>query len=299
MSIMRARTAVITAGLVAALPLAAATPAGASGSADAQSAAAAPVWVAGTSGQTFREMVLDSVGNDSAKINAGVSMVKSLTATAERGKNPALLGPTRTLSQAKADLTSTSSALQARQSGKAPATPLKTTYTRPNVASAVPSYYEQRGSAINSRYSWTFNEEIVGGFCAGSCSITDRITQRWTLDPGRTGDRFSFTSNYTPNAGNFYNIFAESDVFCGPQGVSRTSGAFYLCGFTDFPDSSNPRNGIGSGVYSISHEATTGRAVIDGVRLHATARPNNALYLDDAGTGIGKCRTGTDVRCPY
>lgn len=119
------------------------------------------------------------------------------------------------------------------------------------------------------------------------------------MDPGRTGDRFSFTSIYSPNGGNFYNVYVNTDVFCGPYGAARSSSSFYLCASRDFPDPSNERDGSGTGVYSVSHPDQAGRTLVDGIQLHGTFRPNGRTILDNAGTGVARCRTGTDTRCLY
>lgn len=77
----------------------------------------AAFWVAGGSQQTFQDMVLKSVGNEPGSIDNAIAVVTSLANTVRAGRNPGLLGSSRTLQQAKSDLSNTLAALRARKAG--------------------------------------------------------------------------------------------------------------------------------------------------------------------------------------
>lgn len=146
-----------------------------------------------------------------------------------------------------------------------------------------------RGYATNGNYSWYFPMELRGEYCdAFGCTITDDVRQKWTIDPGRSGDRLSFTSVYSPNGGHFSNVYV--DVF------SYINGS-YGNGYQYPP--SGPRNGQGSGVFSIAHASSPGARIYDEVELFGTFSPTANTYIDSARTGTATCRTGTDTRCQY
>lgn len=111
------------------------------------------------------------------------------------------------------------------------------------------------------------------------------------MDPGRTSDRFSFTSTYTPNSGNFTNVFVNAYVDCNGDGNN--------CGFVQFPSAGSARNGQGSGVFYVGHFSNAGGTVTDEVDLFAHFTPTNQTYQDDARTGAARCQTGSNTSCLY
>ncbi|MBC7632974.1 hypothetical protein [Aeromicrobium sp.] len=152
-----------------------------------------------------------------------------------------------------------------------------------------PTDFELRGFEKNDARSWSVKTELDGGYCyRGACNITDKVKTTWTVDPGREGDKFSFTSLYATNSGNFQNIFA--DIYSDCSGSE--------CGRNTAGDSGN-RDGTGKGVEYVSHKDQAGKTLRQRIRMRATFIPNSTRYYDGVKTGTAKCKTGSNRSCPY
>lgn len=149
-----------------------------------------------------------------------------------------------------------------------------------------PTDFEVRGYETNNSRSWFVRTALDGAFCANDCKVTDRIRTNWTITPGRTGDRFSFTSTYTGS--NFSNIYADIYVLCsGSVCADGTAGA------------SGARDGNGSGRPVLRHRSQAGKSTVDRVRMRATFNPNGTRYYDGVLTGTARCRTGENYDCIF
>lgn len=152
-----------------------------------------------------------------------------------------------------------------------------------------PTDFELRGFEKNDARSWSVKTELDGGYCyRGNCNITDRVKTTWTIDPGRAGDRFSFTSLYSTNGGNFQNIYADIYVDCSGSECER-----------DTAGDTGDRDGTGKGVVTVKHKDQEGKTLRQRVRMRATFIPNSTRYYDGIKTGTAKCKTGSDRSCPY
>lgn len=66
-----------------------------------------------------------------------------------------------------------------------------------------PNSFQVRGTPGSGRTFWTgANTAIAVDFCTGSCTESDRITARATINPGAVSNKISITTVYSPNAGN-------------------------------------------------------------------------------------------------
>lgn len=274
-----ALTALAAGGLSAAPAQAEASP--------AAPAAADGLLIGGSSSQTLDEMILASVDvSDAATLDKALSVLAALEATTKRGEDPGLPGRPRSIAESKAEIKQAQKTLEGRKYGDDDIT-----------VQTVPTFYEQRGSRINDNFSWQFTLVLEASLCGIRCTVTDRITQRWTIDPGASVDRFSFSSIYSPYSGNYNNVYAVADVYCSNLGASRAAGD--LCGSRIFPDETDIRDGSGSGVFSVDHSDQSGKQLVEGVEVQGTFEPTNKRVYDNAGTGIAVCRTGDDDSCLY
>lgn len=267
--------------------------ASASSSAPSRDAAAGPsspaaatqvrMWLAGTPSDSFETRVL-RFANTPTRTQTAETVLAQLLRTAQRGKNvntgPA--SPAAQVSQLQGLKSRLTSAIRPRL--QAPMTV--------EVPASNPSGV--RGGPINSNRSWRFPMELVGGYCDFNCVNTDIIRQTWTIDPGRTADRFSFTSTYTydPVFGpQFVDIYAGLAAYCGATSGNQCALEYYPPG--------GPRNGIGSGTTTLSHPNDAGHHHYDRVQLIADFVPAARNYYDNAATGLALCGTGSNVNCIY
>lgn len=234
------------------------------------------------SGDTsFEQNVLSTVAHSPGTKSRTVAVLRAMLASARAGKQLHLSRQTQSVTTQRNEVQKTLSELTSPHGVPASVTP----------ASASPSSYPQRGASANSRRSWKFNESIGDVACGGGgCVQEDLIYCRWTIDPGRSADRMSFTCLYSPNRGNYDNIYAYGYSFCYTG--SRE------CGSRSFPPGP-PRDGTGSDTYSVYHHDTARDRIKDGISLHGHFKPSNVTNFDRAGTALALCQSGAGRNCIY
>jgi hypothetical protein len=155
------------------------------------------------------------------------------------------------------------------------------------------SNYPRRGEAIADRRAWRLYTIIAARFCGprGCGEDTDRITVRWTVDPGRHGDRFSYTSRYFPTSSPpaFANIWAT---------VGHYRYGYVIADENVGTD--GDQDGNGSGAETLQHSSSRGDEMLNLIRLRARFRPMNTVKYDRARTGTAKCkRKRSNPACVY
>lgn len=250
------------------------------------------LYFAGTPDQSFGEQVFASVQGDPAATEAAQEVVSSLLARAEGGDDLNLPGSAGGASSDEETLRALDEALNGVSPALAsPATDVTAEPASMTVTPAsIPEDFKIRGYA-ETIYKWFFRMEIDAGFCGSNdCEVTDKLRQTWRLNPGRTGDVFTWTSIYSPNTGILENIYANGYVYC--------TTSFDLCG-GDLLGEGGARDGNGSGSVSIPHDSNAGRKLVDAVRLRATLNTRGQRYYDFARTGTASCGTGDNRNCIF
>lgn len=246
------------------------------------------IWVAGSQDDTFEEQVLRSVAQDPRALDDTQAVVQSLLESAREGIDVDLSEIPSGPSGDVQELQQTLHALIAVE-GLSPKA-RRTTLGDVEEITATPSNYPVRGEALNDKRSWRFYTIIAARACyAGVCDDTDRITIRWTMDPGRRGDRFGFNSRYFPNSGAFEDIYALGGVY---------ANGFELA--TEYIGAEGAQDGNGSGEHLIEHGSTAGDHTEQLIRMQAYFKPGRYVEYDRAKTGRAYCRTGAENReCVY
>ena len=244
---------------------------------------AVKVWLIGSPTESFTVQVQRSITANPGSAAAWVDTLTGLQSSIQAGKNISLPGnatsPTEELAQVGQALTTASTARDAQ-------TKAGTQAVTPNVAAG--TTYELRGYAINSNTGWQVNTEIDGAYCGPSgCETTDVTRQTWKITPGRSGDKFSFTSIRT-GGGNLSQIYANLSVVCGNT----------VCG-TGSTGKSGPQDGSGSGPPIVSHTSNAGGTQVDRVQMHAYFNPNGGTYYDSVKTETATCGTGSNYACKF
>lgn len=261
------------------------------------SSSATPVklWVAGAVDTPFERQILDAAGSQPNGIETAIAVVQALSGRLTTGQSADVIGPVLTKDQALVQVSTTLADLKSyRASDTRPAVAPLVAKTvagaaSPGAPASRASIAARRGSAINSNHSWTFNEEIRGGYYEfGDFIPTDDVHQRWTIDPGRTADRFNFQSSVSPNAHHFSRVYVSAYANC-PN---------YTCGATNYP-SNGQGNGIGSGTFYVGHPNEAGGSLIDEVYLQGYFAPSGQTVRDQASTGQAHCLTGSNTSCLY
>ena len=156
-----------------------------------------------------------------------------------------------------------------------------------------PTDFELRGYATNGGQSWFVKTQINADLCTSNgCETMDAVRTNWTITPGRTGDRFTFTSIYSPNAGSFKNIYATVLTFRKQGGSESEIGR-------DLAGEGGDRDGTGSGSQIVTHASQAGRKTIDKVRMQATFTRNSTRYYDGVKTGTATCGTKKNYACYF
>lgn len=243
--------------------------------------AAPSILIPFSGGTSFEQNVLSTVAHSPSTKSRTVAVLRAMLASARAGRQLHLSDQAQSVTSQRNEVQNTLAELTSAHAGPALVTP----------DSVSPSSYPQRGGSANSGRSWKFNESIGDVACGGGgCVQEDLIYCRWTIDPGRSADRMSFTCLYSPNRGNYDNIYATGYSFCYTG--SRE------CGGLSFPPGP-PRDGTGSDTYSVPHHDTAGDRIKDGISLHGHFKPSNVTNYDPAGTALALCQTGAGRNCIY
>ncbi len=118
---------------------------------------------------------------------------------------------------------------------------------------------------------------IAGEYCSPtSCADTDRITiKNVVTDFGAVTSRANWTVLYSPNSGQFSNVFERFWSLCG--GTVK-------CGNTD------TRGASGSHIAYRTHDARqNGGKLAHGHELYGFFKPAGKTQVDSAKTGISYC----------
>ena len=271
-------SALVTGPALAATPTPSAT-----ASTSGTSAPATPdqkVWLVGSPDESFTDQVNRSLAVDPSSAANWVHTLTGLQSLVKAGRDISLPGNATTTATKLSQL---SNALTSASTAK---TNARSQAVSPNAAAG--TSYELRGYTINSSTGWQVQTEIDGAFCDPSgCDTTDVTRQTWKITPGRSGDRFSFTSIRT-GSGNLTQIYANLSVVCGNT----------VCG-TGSAGKSGPQDGSGSGSPTVTHTSNAGGTQVDRVQMHAHFNPNGGTYYDSVKTGTAKCGTGDNYACKF
>lgn len=128
---------------------------------------------------------------------------------------------------------------------------------------------------------------VEGRFCASSCTITDRITVRFTINPGPVKNMISGTKVYSPNAGNFWAPVEVMFKTLNDSGVTTGTGTSYLSG-----SSNSWTHGNGTEYY--------GKYLRIAAAIGVTIYPfpfNGNVYWEGAKTNCALCNSQADPWC--
>jgi hypothetical protein len=249
------------------------------------------IWLAGTPGMTFAELVLTNVEANPAMAGQAEKVLAGLKAQADSGHDVQLMGDTggaaadaAQIQRALAGLGRATLGGRARDGGS-----LQHGATLKNTG---PTDFDLRGFGINDYRSWQVKTEIDGGRCGSSCQTTDKVKATWTITPGRTGDRFTYTSIYSPNTGIFSNIYADAWVY-------RKSGGSESVLKSQKIGEAGSRDGTGSGSEVLLHASQENRSTVDKLRVSATLDPIATRYFDGVRTGTARCMGGSNYECIF
>lgn len=257
------------------------------------------IWISGGSTTSFQAAVLASVRNRPASLKTAIRVVEGQLARYR--SVPLVSGATGGLHPTSHGLRTALQTLVAwKISGSIPKMPPVMTSLRLPISHSSPSSMlapasvPKRGEPINNNRSWTFNLYLYGEFCdTQGCTLEDEIKQRWTIDGGATSDRFAFVSVYSPDhTGGFHNVYVNAYNNCAAE-------QYNACGARQYPPAGDPRNGKGSGSFSVSHSSTAGSYQNDEVDLYGSYTPSGTVDYDAAITGRAKCpKSGACVFSP-
>lgn len=257
-------------------------------SASAVSASQAPtegpiIWLAGTGDQDFADRVSQSVAANPESEADAIAVLTSLGEQAANGADVVLMGPP---GDAQADLAALEAALQAVEVRTGASSDAESFAMG---ALSGPTDFELRGFAYANNTAWEVKTQIDGGYCnSNGCETTDSIKTTWKIQPGRTGDKFSFTSLYAPKTGLFKTIYGDAFVYRGTTLIGDAS-----------PGSGGAQDGTGSGSVVAAHPSQAGKRTVDKLRMRATFIPNATRYYDGVRTGTATCGTGSVYACYF
>lgn len=245
---------------------------------------------------TFDDQIRSYVAagsTDSGDVAEAKDVVAGMLETAQSGEN---LDLTFTPQSQDADVVQLQQALDYLESTSDRQSAVRDeraiTEPEPELEFETPDNYPVRGEAIRDRRAWEFRTIIAAHVCGpGGCGPdTDRITIRWTINPGRSGDRFDFNALYSPKSSPaaFDNIYALGGVY---RNFSELE--------TQLLGEGGAQDGTGSGSETIQHPSTEGDIVEQPIRMRARFKPQNQVLYDRAKTGRARCRTGGDRSCVY
>lgn len=252
----------------------------------AASAPADAVWFVGISEESFATQVQRSIEADRSSADRWVETLKGIQSALLAGESVSLPGnastPGQQLQQVQSALTSSR---QAETEQPQPRTTQPESSTNATTAAAVT--YELRGFAKNSAASWEVRSQIDGGFCSIlGCQTTDSVKQTWTITPGRTGTRYTFSSIRTGT--NLTGIYALATILCnGNQCGSNLIGE------------QSAQDGTGTGSEIVAHTTAAGKTNVARLQLRAYFNPNKTVYYDRVKTGTARCGSGTNYACRY
>lgn len=151
-----------------------------------------------------------------------------------------------------------------------------------------PGGWPVRGVKGSGNTSWKEMYLIIEGkFCGSSCSVTDRMKIRVTINPGITKDMISLNRTYFPSAGNFAGtasmLFKSMKTATG--GVTGNGSA------TAWSTTHTYTHGNGMD-YS-------GRYLTVGAAMGVLIYPYGETYWDAAKTSPALCNSVLDPRCFY
>jgi hypothetical protein len=274
---------VLVALVVASFPLAATSTASASTTPTPSASSVATsqrVWVVGAPTESFATQVQRAVASQPSTVSLWQHTLSGLTATISAGTPVALPGDAQSPQQQLAQISAATVAVTAATSAHTQSA------VTPDTTPA--SSYVLRGYSINNGATWQVPTEIDGAYCdVDGCETTDVTRQTWKITPGRTGDKFSFTSIRT-GEGNLTQIYANLSVLC--NGV--------LCG-TGTAGKTGPEDGSGSGSPIVTHSSTAGKSIVDRIEMRAYFVPNGGTYYDRIKTGTANCGTGDSYLCVF
>ncbi len=238
------------------------------------------VWFVGSPTESFSDVVARAIAADPASAREWKDVLSGVTSRVQAGADPHLPGDAANLDDEKVQLADATGL--ATRSASSP----ETGGVRPDALGGTD--FELRGVAVNSNRTWQVHTEIDGGFCdPEGCETTDVTRQTWKVTPGRSADRFNFTSTYV-GSGNLSDIYADLSVIC--NGRECGSGG---------AGKNGPRNGMGTGSPLVAHDGNAGGAQVDRIQMHAFLSRNGRDYYDSVRTGTAQCGRGDDFACVY